>query len=729
MNQSLFLTPKVAQQEKTAGQVALGDDPSAWQTQILQELYKQVPYVADYTPHVVISKVDPDKGYALGHIEVVNKTQAPVHDMSTSQLDVAGLRIARIPIIVENKKLQPLDLLIAPGDTPKIVPLTERRLRAAIFRPNLGDTVSTSPGATSLIATLYPPYRQQFGFGSGGVISADAGKTASDGNAPKVTPKESMEKLCEQLGLTVGDRDRSTRWSNEKTAAAASVPKTRAINEAIAQVMQGKFANDPLLPNIVHSINPSDLQKFASATRDLFAQAQFAGTDDMLTRVLAPLSTYGTVKSASAIEFTPSVIQIRREGPNTYCVKMASHLHWAPEEHTLDRTALVRVFGAKVAMDTDMAGAATMAEESLPVEGAPSLEAAPEVVKTPGTYKVKNTEGQELIGLVFPNLLNFDGNVLPLALFTNGSATALQGEVCGLPAGGVTKIPEGTPQGHGAFYSQQADGTTIMMPPVDIQGTSTGPTGEGHFLAVDLDGLPRQIILSKGLERPVCHGAECLVPAHYKWLPLEENALVPLASTAAEFTKQASFSLLDIVVRSSGPESFTLTGAPLDKLAAEDRSMVGLDDAMFLLSAAGVHPETSVQKLAEAMTGARPVVCHAARCLSTVGVDHDVLEKAAELSAFVSAIKPPVFLTKEAAEIPDEQSADAILSLGFMNPENLGTFISHLPHFESTQAKLGEMLLAARVGVLPQVPRGSIERALRALEEVVVGLNALAFAA
>ena len=75
-SQPLFYAPQCFV-EKTAGEVDLADDPNQWPQMILQELYKQVPYITDYQPHVQMERVDAERGYGLGHVEIQNQTEAP----------------------------------------------------------------------------------------------------------------------------------------------------------------------------------------------------------------------------------------------------------------------------------------------------------------------------------------------------------------------------------------------------------------------------------------------------------------------------------------------------------------------------------------------------------------------------------------------------------------------------------------------------------------------------
>lgn len=97
--------------EKTAAEVNLPEDPNQWPQEILQELYKQVPYISDFEPHIVMQRVDAERAYGFGHIEITNKTEASP-SASPEQMQAAGINSARIPIVVREGKLQPLDIVV-----------------------------------------------------------------------------------------------------------------------------------------------------------------------------------------------------------------------------------------------------------------------------------------------------------------------------------------------------------------------------------------------------------------------------------------------------------------------------------------------------------------------------------------------------------------------------------------------------------------------------------------
>src|SRR4030067_1075649 len=98
--QPLFLTSPV-EFAKTAAQTQLPEDPNTWPHEILQELYKQAPYVADFAPHVVMEKVDGEQGYGLGHIEIANQKEIQTA-ATTKAKSAARVRRARIPLALKD---------------------------------------------------------------------------------------------------------------------------------------------------------------------------------------------------------------------------------------------------------------------------------------------------------------------------------------------------------------------------------------------------------------------------------------------------------------------------------------------------------------------------------------------------------------------------------------------------------------------------------------------------
>ena len=81
-------------------------------------------------------------------------------------------------------------------------------------------------------------------------------------------------------------------------------------------------------------------------------------------------------------------------------------------------------------------------------------------------------------------------------------------------------------------------------------------------------------------------------------------------------------------------------------------------------------------------------------------------------------------LTKEASVIVDKETVDAILSLRFVTPENVGVYVNYIPELEKVSSKLAELLVASRLG-LDDVRETAAKNAMSQVSSVVKGLESL----
>lgn len=754
--QELFFIPQTFI-EKTAGEVDLPDDPNQWAQQILQELYKQVPYITDYQPHVQMTRVDAERGYGMGHVEIQNQTEASM-DTPQDQLDSAGIRNVRIPFVIREKKLSPFDLLI--NDTGAVLPLTENRIRQALFRPQAFDVTSRTPGDQSMIGQLYPPYRQNYGFGGGGMAMNAAGgmgigKVGSaleeylSGEEKTATPltMASREKIkSKNFAVPKGDgpgdtgkypiHDESHARAALSMVAKHGTPEEKAkVHAAVAKKYPGLASRSSvikkasILSAVLPTITAADQVRFVdeldAATPHIYANSKLASAHflDAAKRVV---DHDPNLMKHAAWEglFPPDVVQVSKL-PSGYLVKTASSNLWEPKEEHLGRGDVVRRYGTKVAMEADVSGSATTAEGTLTesAEGK-AMEMAP--VTSAGTYKVVDTTGKEHLGYVVPHLVDIDGKETPIALFTNGTVAAVQSDVFGVPAGSpVSDLPSSPVGRNGAFYSVTGEGVRMTVPFEFNDSFTFGDQPMVHN-GVTFDGRPVEVSLQPNIVdvTPVDSG-RVLIPQDWKWLPLDGVSTVALVESADVTGSDVEEKMASVEVLSDGV-SFSFRGLPLSKLANDQKSMLDLDSAMFLLGGLGADLRTAPAKLAEAIAFGRPARLKIARVIEPRGAVYaEAYEKAASVVNAVAGFKQPI-LVKEAASFPDPQMVDTVLSLGFINPENIMTFVSYLPDMEDVQEKLCELLFAVRVG-LSNVPQSSLERAVRSLEEVIEGLKVLGF--
>lgn len=737
MTMDLFIEPTPV--EKTAAEVALSEDPNGWPNEILQELYKQVPYVSDFEPTVIMDRVDAERGYGFGHVEVMNKTEIQ-RGASQEGMEAAGVRQVRIPVVVREHMLQPFDVLVT--DDSKMLPLTEMRLRQAVFRPQAFDITGRTPGDMSMIGQLYPPYRQNYGFGGGGAtMSVGMGKES----AKVAAARERMRKVAvsyqwvmdkARSGAAKASPSRLKGFADKMDAAATRNFKlhnqrgsdlARAAERTVEHTKKAS-----LLETILPTVNEADYIAFFDELKDPGLQAAYIKNAHATAPALSKLASCVPVtieKTASTLPdlIRPTVAQVRR-GDDGYVLKTASHRFWAPLYQNIDRGELVRRFGEKVALATDTNGAVTMVEGA---QDAVDPEAdRPELIHDFGLYKVQDSEGRELVGFVLPNLIDLDGAALPLALFTNGSQAATQGEIVGVRSGEGTSLPSSdTPSGNGCFYQVLPNGKAQATIPMSIQGgLGEGETGDS-LLAETFDG--RQVELHLGqpnLER-ITEGpnGDVMVPAAMKWLPLGAADEVELVSDPTLFGKaeEAKEAGIAIEIRAGGLDNFSLSGMPLDKLASAEKDFLSTDDVLFVLGGFGIDPAAAIPKLAQAYAQSRPMRVYASRGIKLASEQ----VKEAHIRGGEALEKLPNLkqnLVKEAASIPDPMAVDTVLSLGFINPENLTSFVSSLPRIEEAQNKLCELLMAARLG-LQEIPTSPLERAIHAVEEVLEGLKVLAF--
>jgi len=332
--QPVFLTPDVEFEKTAGGETMLSDDPNQWPTEVMQEVYKQCPFVADFEPQVTMDKVDGERGYGFGHLEIQNKTEIQ-HGADPAGSAAAGIQKVRVPVIIKDKKLQPLDLMVA-GES-KLLPLTEMRLRQAIFRPQAFDITGRGPGDMSLIGQLYPPYRQNYGFGGGGAtMSVGMGK---EGSAFESFLEEAYEeakqaKVKQALSLsTVGSylkkqtnpqalagasrsmMGRGAQMVGEGGAAAAKGQKYLAgANIAATKATAAMPKAASVLTAILSTITEKDYDAFiAKMGSDMGLQRQFVANGNASGDSLKALLEY-TPKLATAAVLLPSVVQERLQG-------------------------------------------------------------------------------------------------------------------------------------------------------------------------------------------------------------------------------------------------------------------------------------------------------------------------------------------------------------------------------------------------------------------------------
>lgn len=643
--------------EKLGMEVRLSEDPNDWPRQILDELYRQAPFSSDYAPKVELRQVDADRRYAMGHIELLNQLAINPREDSTPK-EMKGTQKVLVPVVVQEGKLTPLDLLMKDGE---IEPLTEERLRKAMFRPALFEAIKKRPGDMSMIEQLYPPNREHGG-GRGGIGGTE--RTAS------AKPEFLMD---------------------------AILPT---IKEAHVSEVTSRLNGDPSLRSSIFS-NPS-VVPFMSK----LAEVGVVGESGHLKKI------------ASSIK--PTVIQIQKLASG-YRIKTANPEALIPDAQDVDREAAVGALGGDLVSRVEQDGTTTITTQPAVKKSLEDLEIS--VVRSFGLYKVRTAGGdKEMVGWVFPKVMAFTGEVLPMAVFSNGSESAMQENIAGVPVARQTDVLDAKPQGLGCFYHATSSGAQALVPLTVKSATST-PDGEGYLCETVLGeqctvkkvpGLKTVEQVSEG-----CYG----VPEDIGFMPLPNK--VGLSSSPDDFTKTAQAQALPNAVRViTDGNLYTFQGQEIDKLAGVMATQfLNKDDAVFLGAVLGQDPEgfsndlVGMRKQAsnEIWISANPVETFKSKYAGGVTRGRDLLDK-------LPALRTD--LLKEAAPMEDPTSVDKILSVGFINPENIAIFASYVPEIEMAIKKLAELLMASRLG-LSAVDQGAIQKSLMHLDKVVAGLKTL----
>lgn len=144
MNNNLFLH-RERWLEKLAGP-KLRQNVKEWESEILERLHQEHPYLVDSNISIKMKKVDPETGSGIGAVTLDERLT--------------------IPIVVKNFRLEPLDTLI---NGPDMLPLTRARIEMALKPLAIGTPVAPGKGEVtdaSLTHMTTPPYDGKYTFAS-----------------------------------------------------------------------------------------------------------------------------------------------------------------------------------------------------------------------------------------------------------------------------------------------------------------------------------------------------------------------------------------------------------------------------------------------------------------------------------------------------------------------------------------------------------------------------------
>lgn len=508
------------------------------------------------------------------------------------------------------------------------------------------------------------------------------------------------------------------------------------------------------------------LKKVAESLVEVFDKTKRASAEDMLAHI------------AGAIE--PTVVTFMKLPGGDFLVKQAAFNAVNPQGvqgQVVPGAEVGEAMGQENAQAMMPGQTATVVAN--PIDLDQPWEETAEIVEQFGEYKVQDTMGNTLMGWVFPKSLAWDGSFSPsdISIFSNGSAFAMQDSIAGEMIGKSTALPSDHPQGEGVLYMTQG-GNAICTQPFTIKSAMAGPDGLPKLICSDVMGQQFQVSFVEGLSNPTrMSDIEYAFPKNWNFMRLNNQTQLqgggmggsgnmdPEADMEAdmggmsdkpksskskakspdkkgnkkddkkESKSETGGTKVTVNVGDKAKKEKTSAvlwynggynidgGCGLHKIAADLRFDMSPVDAEFMLGLLGVDGITAKEKVAEARRKGS-VKLAGLLTLTTLAERYAEAEKtAAAILAEVPDLRKD--LIKEAAALEDKGTIDNLLALNFVNPENLSTFVSYLPELEETSEKLSEMLLYNYLGQ-NELPEQAIYRSMKAVEEVITGLKAVA---
>lgn len=423
-----------------------------------------------------------------------------------------------------------------------------------------------------------------------------------------------------------------------------------------------------------------------------------------------------------------NIRMLKLDSPNKYSLISTSDKVFHPHIESVD------ISGIRTKLQDDLHDLDMTGEKILPIPQSTSdvfltceKQDVPVLANTFGPYMVRGKTGLFYKGLVIPTVIDFDKNPVNLKLFLSPGYSTIQGEIAGVPLDKQSiKLDVQQPKigQTGTFIFAPEKGAVLATVPITI--TAMGRVeGKIFIKATGLMGEPIQLYISSEMDIqdiiPFKKG--WLLPGRMKWSPMEvfENVsnspeMYSLKHASVELKRNAVLSYLQ-------DGKFMLKG--LDKYANEmrwDPTNLSITKTAFILSALGLRGS----KLAHAVKHAKitgPVGISGLN-LIPVGSEKKASLKTKKDMREKLAQKIRCDMIKEASYVESAQTVDALLSLNFVNADNIQKFVGKIPHFKATLSHLVQCLIASRLGV-KEIPEQQTSSAIHKLIDVIRGLETL----
>lgn len=720
MNNSLFLDPSISL-EKVAYDTRIDDDVEEWPTAVVREAYKQLPFLKSYETEVELEKIDSARGYGVGKMLV---WPARMEKGAAAQ----GKQLISVPVVIRNREMAPLDVY---SYRDSMMPMDQNKVAEALFRPEMFERAAPRDQftGTNLFGQLTPP-NTDHQYNAGTLHKHGHAKKAAASDAPNYRHAEDPAESCATCKFWVPD----TEGKGHCTAYDFMCKAEYTCDAWAPKKSVAKTAN--VLHRVKHTFRVDDIDAFAEKlAADHGVRYAFLSYPE-LHSALTELSQVSEKTASDKREdrqasLRPTVVQFRATSGGSFLCKTANHRCFAPQEQEVSRFEAQKVL-SKVAfarlMDT---GRVTLSVDPTVTES--STEKTAQDVNRVGRYQVLSG-GRTVEGIGIPRVVDFDGQDLGYQLFVGDGSHAMQEKVAGVFLEDV-KVESDHPSGLGVFVYQEG-GQALAYEPVRIDH-KVKIAGHTQFAATRMsNGVPIRISVVPGLQKAASlGGTEIALPETVRFLALGKSTRVSSTPEDVQALRTEKTAAAHSVKLVSDGRLYSLRGEN-SKLAFADGFLLD-HEAEFALGALGLTGSQArdLMKTAAACgeavaTRTRPVLTEAAR-------GFEAMQKAAsavnatpalrvDLSKELAALYAPKAqaLWKQASVVLSKDTADTILSLGFVTPENASLYVNYLPDLEKTAEKLAELLVASRLG-MDDLRESAAKNAMTQVNAVIRGLESL----
>jgi hypothetical protein len=682
----------------------LSDNVRNWQQEIGALVQEKLPKSMGLDIVIKFQKVDDEKGYALG-------TAIAKDDNSDQSIGV--------PILVKAWHLAPLDLFFKDG---KLYPLNENNIAQVFQQHSLGASVAKEKSPPNLADDVFsdirtPPMGGKYSYsapfselikGTLGVDDIQMFKAAIQ-QRPEILAKYHVHRTMHVVEKLASEKPAATEQdelNKERAMATFTIKKEGPDSYRMYSAPDGVY--DPVLI----STDRRGLKSFLDMRKAEFWDYEQDPLNEIDQyghfTIEAPKSPYG----ADVDGPTGSGV----DGSGGYGAALGKHRSpWVFDPRQDDRVVTT--------------------------------------VDKYGRYGVKDADGVMAKGWVLPNVVDFDGKSVPTKLFLGKALASYQSRIAGIPLNDdadVNLLADSLDTGKTGTLVYRDGKRVLATVPFMVQGVTVFERLRSVSV-VDYRGNQANLILSPNIEGIVRineqDGRSNLGPlmgpnANYlvsaKMFFVRMPRLCAISEGPDDFKGKAAEQLDKNPLKvAMANDRFIFKGGAISKYAAAPKtgifkSAVGKNasfnfnylprhEAEFLLRSWGLGHE----KTAEVLDGVGTRIYLEVHHLDFPRLSGRVKLASGNLRATIDYFRPSLAeLVKCAADIEDAQTVDSVLSLGFINPENVARFAAAKPMLWEVSHMLAKLLLGSRLGI-EDIPEESARAALFHLQRVLDGLGRL----